>query len=1367
MSIGKIRDFNVKTGSWLSYADRLDMYFQANGIKEELKMPTLISLMGDESYELLMNLASPKKPSELTYTAAKEILRNHLQPAPSLLAERYRFRQRRQRGDENAGDYVAELKKLARNCKFKDGLEDNLRDQFVCGLKSDVIRQRLFAEDDSLTYAKALKLAISLEAAERDAAAVEDKSQPGTAGSADLHALNAREQRAGRARWARGGGGAGRGGSQNGSAQRSEQRGNCKGCGATGHDIRECRFRDYVCSRCKRPGHLRRVCPNEGVAGASGAGRPAAAGRGFHYGQAAGDHSESDEEPEEELYLHQLCLKDYRAVSLPLNIDGKIIRMEVDTGTAISCISKSTYDRYFCHLVIQPHKLCLTFYDGSKIRPLGFIKPVVEYQGISKELELFVIEGGTTSLLGRQWLTELKIGIPTLDCFNMASGSFKNIHINNEICTLLDRYKQLFDGSLGRFTGGKATLRVREGAAPVFHRARPLPFALRERVDAELDAMLRAGVIEPVDCSDWASPLVPVNKSDGTLRICVDYKGTLNPALLVDRFPLPRIDDVLVALNGAQYFSKIDLSQSYNQIELDESKRYTVINSHRGLFRYNRLVYGLSSSPGIFQRIMTTLLEHIPNVAVFIDDVIIGGKSKTEHLKALEMVFKRLRDSGLKLKGAKCVFLVQEVSYLGYILSKDGIKADPSKIEAVIKIPRPQNVPELRSFLGLANFFAKFVNNFSLRLVPLYNLLKKGIEWSWTEECEQVFKGVKKDLVSSKVLAHYDPNKPLVVTCDASAAGVGGVLSQPSGRGDGSQRPVAFVSRTLTNAEKNYSQIHREALAIIFCMKKFHQYIFGRRFTLLTDHKPLVSIFGPDTGIPSMTASRMQRWAIILSAYTYDIEYVKTDNNSADGLSRLPLPDKKPVSGVLPEQTHLHHAQEAMLLDYNEIKSCTAKDPMMSRVLGFIRNGWPAECDIVGLQPYYNRRNELYEELGCIMWGHRLIIPDRCRQRVLKMLHEPHMGIVKSKALARSYVWWAGIDEAVEGMCRACATCAAQADAPPRQAPRPWMWPRRPWSRLHLDFLGPVFGKTYLVVVDAMSKWIEIFCVPSTAAVSTIEKLRELWSRWGIPKQIVTDNGPPFTSSEFAAFLGADGVEHTFSAPYHPASNGAAENAVKTLKRVIKKADFEKENIMKALHTFLLFYRNTEHASTGESPAMLMLGRPMRTRLDALKPNLESRISRVQRRQVENAGGAERTVDTGDEVWYRQFLKGEKWIPGRVGSQVGPSNFRVIDEGGKQVHRHIDQIKRRTRSSLICPDPGDTVVGSAERTEIEPGINSGTDVPVRISDARSSEQLEIPITTGTAEPKLIEPLSVQPPNEGLAQPRPIRQCRQNKPNYKL
>ncbi|XP_063381271.1 uncharacterized protein K02A2.6-like [Cydia fagiglandana] len=604
---------------------------------------------------------------------------------------------------------------------------------------------------------------------------------------------------------------------------------------------------------------------------------------------------------------------------------------------------------------------------------------------------------------------------------------------------------------------------------------------------------------------------------------------------------------------------------------------------------------------------------------------------------------------------------------------------------------------------------------------------------------------VKTTLTSTDVLAHYDPKKVLIVTCDASARGVGGVLAQPGPIGE---RPVAFASRSLTPAEKNYSQIHREALSIIYCMKKFHQYLYGRKFVLRTDHKPLVSIFGPNAGIPTMTASRMQRWAVILSAYDYEIEYIKTNENCADGLSRLPPGADAQASAaeVVPEQTYLHFVQDALLLDYSQLKRLTAEDNMLQRLLSFIRDGWPETCEVLAMKPYFNRQSELYEELGCVMWGHRLVVPEGCRKQILDLIHEPHMGVVKSKALARSYVWWPGIDEALERTCLACTVCAVHADDPPRATPCPWRCPAQAWSRLHLDFMGPIAGKTYLVAVDATSKWLEIFPVPSTAAKFTVNKLSELFSRFGNPRQVVTDNGPPFTSNEFDNFIKNERIEHVFTPPYHPASNGAAENAVKTLKRVIKKALTESKDVDMALHTFLKHYRNTNHASTGESSAAVLQKRHLRTKLDALKPDLNSGVVNNSPNS-ERSGG--RTFSVGQDIWFRQYLKGEKWLPGKISSSNGPSDYTVSDiTTGKHIHRHVDQLRRRvgtqpvnrpdtecfasTSRSLAMPLPDSTRTGS-DQSEI-PSTSTPTDGTVPLSPAPAAYATPTAITPSPAVP---------------------------------
>ncbi|XP_063385411.1 uncharacterized protein K02A2.6-like [Cydia fagiglandana] len=778
----------------------------------------------------------------------------------------------------------------------------------------------------------------------------------------------------------------------------------------------------------------------------------------------------------------------------------------------------------------------------------------------------------------------------------------------------------------------------------------------------------------------------------------------------------------------------------------------TVINTHRGLFKYNRLPYGLSSSSGIFCRISESIVRDIPNAQSFCDDILIFGKTREDHLSTLEAVLKKLKDLGLKLKKSKCTFLADEVCYLGFVVSKDGIKPDPNKVAAVAKMPPPSCVTEVRSFLGMVNFYSKFIPNASDILDPIHRLLKKGARWNWTTNCDEAFNKIKSLLIGKRILAHYDPNNHVTLTCDASPRGVAGVLSQPDGQGR--ERPVAYISRKLNTAEQNYSQIHREALAIVFSTQKFHQYLYGKRFTLVTDHKPLISIFGPQTGVPSMTSSRMQRWALLLMAYDFDIQYVNSAGNCADALSRLPIGQNREVDP--PEQSYLHFASDALFLDCNEIRLKTAKDPLLGRVVNYIKNGWPDSAEIREIQPYLNRHKELYLELDCVMWGHRVVIPEACREIVLRELHEPHMGVVKTKAMARSYVWWPGMDEAIEARCRACDACAAVAPAPPASAPVPWHWPSRAYERVHIDFLGPLDGRTYMVLIDARSKWIEVSCMTRTTADSVISKLLESWSRWGIPKQIVSDNGPPFSSKQFNEFLERNCVRHIYSAPYHPASNGAAEGAVKLIKNVIKKAKHEGVNIDTAILKFLLHYHNTPHCTTGETPARLLQGRDLRIRLDAVKPDRCAKVINEQSKMVERLHRPSRHLEIGEPVQYRTFGTGSKWAEGYVANRFGKSDYTIVTGDGSTHHRHIDQMKRRNlRNSNVCPpsntetEPG-CAVQSGRPTGIDgavPSVEVMANSPG--SDARSaSEQpapsqvpaapVDIPPRAGDGEPKVVE-----------------------------
>ena len=363
-------------------------------------------------------------------------------------------------------------------------------------------------------------------------------------------------------------------------------------------------------------------------------------------------------------------------------------------------------------------------------------------------------------------------------------------------------------------------------------------------MEEELKRLQQQGIISPVTHSDWATPIVPISKPDRSVRICGDYKVTVNPAAKIDSYPLPKIDDLFTKIAGAKIFPKLDLAHAYQQLELTEdAKRLTTINTHKGLFQYNRLPFGISSAPAIFQRTLENLLADIPNVANYLDDILVAGRSKTEHLETQHTVFNKLREAGLTLKKSKCHFGLKSVSYLGHVIDEYGLHPSTEKVKDILDALTPSNTKELRAFLGLTNYYQKFSPNLSCLLCPLCRLLQEDTPWIWTKIHEVTFKKTKELFHFSNLLVHFDPEKPIIVTADASPYGLGAVLSHRLD--DDTEKPIMFTSRTLSPAELKYSQIEKEALAIIFAVKQFHQYIHGQQFEIQSDHKPLKFLFNP------------------------------------------------------------------------------------------------------------------------------------------------------------------------------------------------------------------------------------------------------------------------------------------------------------------------------------------------------------------------------------------------------------------------------------------------------------------------------------------------------------------------------------------
>lgn len=1246
--------FDNAVEEWTTYVERLDQYCVANDIPEGKKVAVLLSVMGAKTYNLLRSLLAPTKPADKAYKDIVAVLQTHLNPKPLVIAERFRFHKRNQLKTESIAEFVAELRRLSEHCDFRENLSDSLRDRFVCGLHNENIQKRLLTERE-LTFQRAIEIATSMETAAKDAVELQQQM----AQECNVHKIDKRQQR----------------------------NVSCFRCGKKSHTPADCWFKDKECRQCQKTGHIQKMCKTKVKE------KKIYKRKDKNQDMYDIETCDSETDSSQDLACFDVCsLKrpNRGIIWVSPKVEGVTLTMELDTGSALSVISNKDYQAHFSRLKLQSTAVMLKTYTGERITPMGLISVKVEYGDQQRVLPLYVIERGGAPLFGREWLREIQLDWQSIKEMQVTTvnENQSSRSTTEKLNKILSNAGQVFQDGIGTLKHLKAQIVLDDNAVPKFHKARPIPYALRPKVENELQRLENEGILSKVDWAEWATPIVPVVKGNGSVRICGDFKVTINPVLKADQYPLPRIDDIFAALGQGKRFSKIDLAQAYLQMEMEESsKKYLTINTSKGLYQYNRLVFGIASAPAIWQKAMEQVLQGIPNTQCYLDDIVITGANDDAHLENLEKVLQRLNDFGLRVNKAKCEFFQDVIEYCGHKIDKNGLHKCKDKTDAVLKAPPPQNITQLRSFLGLVNYYRKFLPNLSSVLHPLNCLLQNGNKWHWSQECEKAFKQAKQLVTSDNVLTHYDPQLPLKLACDASPYGIGAVLSHRFA--DGTERPIAFASRSLNAAERNYAQIDREALSLVWGVKKFNQYLYGKHFTLLTDHKPLVSIFNPAKGVPAMAAARLQRWALFLSAHTYSIEYKGTHHHgNADGLSRLPLQAPPPVNTKEPVDM-FHMAQvDPLPVTSEEIARETGRDPILSRVYDMTLKGWPSKGD-PSLPGYSSRRDQLTVHQGCILWGARVVVPPKLRPRVLTVLHEGHLGVVKMKGLARSFVWWPGIDGQLEDVAKKCSGCQQTQKSPATAPLHVWEWPTKPWQRLHIDYAGPFLDRMYLVVVDAHSKWPEVFCTKTATSAKTVDLLRALFARTGLPHQIVSDNGTPFTGEEFQRFVRKNGIQHTTIVPYHPASNGQAERFVQTFKHSVKAMGQDSGSLHQKIANFLLAYRNSTHAITGQTPAMLFLGRPLRSRLDLLKPNLQQHVQRKQSSSVLHSQRRPlRTFRVGQHVSARDYRNnGQKWQSGTIASQTGPLTYTVNIGQDLVWRRHVDQLLDAAGPTTVDAEP--------------------------------------------------------------------------------
>ena len=856
------------------------------------------------------------------------------------------------------------------------------------------------------------------------------------------------------------------------------------------------------------------------------------------------------------------------------------------------------------------------------------------------------------------------------------SINIPDIQISYVSHDVLDKFSEYLSSDFQSSVQQPVSLNMLPGATPVFSRARPIPVKLRDQVKLELQRLVETGKLTKVFSSDYASPIVVCFKKNGDVRICGDFSVHINKHLDPVQSPLPTVDDVMSRTGRATVFSQIDLMNAFLQLPLDEvSKQFTTINTSEGLFTYNYLPFGLCASPGIFQAFITKILNGIDDIIVYQDDILILSPDRHSHSKTLHSVLSSLRNAGVKVNSDKCKFFTDEVQYLGHVFSSRGVCPNPDKVKAITSAPAPVNIKQVQAFLGMCNYYSRFIPNFATVLAPLYALLKKNVPFHWGSEQHGCFVQIKRLFQSYTLLKSFDPNHETMLETDSSGYGIAAVLFQR----DNTRSPwdlVQCASRTLNAAERNCSNIEREALSIVFGVEKFRHYLLGSKFTICNDQRPLSKLFSHDAGVPSTCSARIQRWKLKLSQFNYVLHYSKgCDNVTSDCLSRMPLLET--VEEFEPyELVCAINSIDSSFVTSDQIKQQTDRDPDLVQLKQFIKFGCPDKIVNPTLSKFKSLIPQMTLMRGCIMYNNRVFIPQASRKTVLNQMHEGHPGILGMKSLARSLIWYPGLDKDIELLVKSCPNCQSVRSLP-KQSNIQWPTPSRPWSRIHVDHFQ-FNDKICLIAVDSLSKYIECEIVASTSVSETMDALRAIFSRNGLCDVLVSDNASCFTAANFQDFLCSNGIKHITPPPYSPSSNGQAERGVRVVKELLKKQNLS-GSFKSRLARALFHYRCVPHSVTQISPCIALNNRRFVARKDRINPNYYPKF------ESEDKYKLVRQFKVGNKVLALNVREGKKWYPATVVEKIGINVYNVhVFEFDVIWKRHLNQL-------LAIPDTSDVV----------------------------------------------------------------------------
>jgi transposase InsO family protein len=824
-----------------------------------------------------------------------------------------------------------------------------------------------------------------------------------------------------------------------------------------------------------------------------------------------------------------------------------------------------------------------------------------------------------------------------------------------------------------------------------------------------LDEQLAKGFIRP-SRSPFASPVLFAKKPGGGLRFCIDYRA-LNAITIRNRYPIPLIQETLDRLSKARYFTKLDIIHAFNRIRIREGdEKYTAFRTRWGLFEQLVMPFGLKNGPSTFQHYINDTLHEFLDVFVtaYIDDILIYSNSLSEHRKHVRLVLERLRDAGLQCDIRKCKFHANEVTYLGLIVTREGIKMDPTKVEAIMSWESPENVHDVRSFLGFANFYRRFIKNFSKIVRPLVNLTKKGINFSWNVECERAFNDLKKRFTTAPILAHFDPDLECVLEADSSDHAQGGVLSQYDK--NGVLRPIAYFSQKLNAAESNYEIYDKELLAIIRCFEQWRPELEGSTFPIqvLTDHKNLQYFM-----TTKQLTHRQTRWAEYLSRFDFKITYrpgkqgQKPDaltrrtqdlpaNSSDERIAnrlRILLPPERfeKIRLVFTrndefDDINLSENIDKWDMDLDDLlKHEYEHDLWISEIMNAIKNGQRQHKDIT-LAECEIRNDRLY-------YRQKMVVPnsDTLRYKILEFAHDStvagHPGRAKTYEIVQRAYYWPGMHDFVRRYVQGCQTCI-RGKASHRQKQgvlRPMPIPMRRWRDISIDFVVDLPNSNgytnIMVIVDRLTKLRHLIALESLDVETVVDAfIKNVFKLHGLPDTIVSDRGSQFVSTFWKTLCTRLKIEARLSTAHHPETDGQTENANSIMEQYLRMyCSYLQDDWERWLSLAEFSANNTKNESTGVTPFYATygqdprLGFEPRTEIDAHGPT----IKRLQQIDANNFADRMKKITEllQNEMIYAQAL--QEWHANKGRSPA--YNYKV----GDKVYLNGRNIKTQRPSKKL------------------------------------------------------------------------------------